>query len=148
MKVILKQDVKSLGKKDSVVTVSDGYAKNYLLPKGLAVEATTGNMNEAKNKQQAAETKKQREIDAAKASAAALNGKTVTIHAKAGENGKLFGAIASKDIADAAASQLGVALDKKKIVLSDPLKTTGAHTIEAKIYSGVTAEFTVMIVAG
>ena len=105
MKVILKQDVKGLGKKDEIVNASDGYAKNYLIPRGIAVEATSGNVNETVNKQKAAADKKQRELDTAKEFASKLKDKSVVIKAKAGENGKLFGAIAGKDIADAIKKQ-------------------------------------------
>ena len=105
MKIILKQDVKGLGRKEEIVNASDGYAKNYLIPRGIAVEATVGNVNEAKNKQQAAKDKKQRELEQAKEFAARLENKTVTIKARAGDSGKLFGAISGKDIADAIKSQ-------------------------------------------
>ena len=145
MKVILKQDVKDLGKKDSLVNVSDGYAKNYLMPRGLAVEATAGNINEMKNKQQALADKQQRELDRAKEIKAALAGKNVTLKVKAGENGKLFGAVSGKDIAEAAAAQLGINIDKKKIVLDDPIKTTGVHTVQAKLHAGVSAEIKVVV---
>lgn len=96
MKIILKQDVKGLGRKEEIVNASDGYAKNYLIPRGIAVEATVGNVNEAKNKQQAAKDKKQRELEQAKEFAARLENKTVTIKARAGDSGKLFGAISAK----------------------------------------------------
>ena len=145
MKVILKQDVKDLGKKDSLVNVSDGYAKNYLIPRGLAVEATAGNINEMKNKQQALADKQQRELDHAKQIKDALAGKSVTLKMKTGENGKLFGAVSGKDIADAAAAQLGVNVDKKKIALSDPIKTAGTHSVQIKLHAGVSAEIKVIV---
>lgn len=145
MKVILKQDVKGLGKKDEIVNASDGYAKNYLIPKGMAVVASTGNVNEAVNKQKAVAEKKQRELDTAKDFAAKLNGKTVTIKAKAGESGKLFGAISNKDIADAIKSQYKIEIDKKKIVLNDPIKTAGNHDVEIRIYAGVVTKVNVKI---
>ncbi len=146
MKVILKKDVKDLGKKDSMVNVSDGYAKNYLIPRGIAVEATAGNVNDMKNKQQAAADRAQRELDAAKELASKLSGKEVKLSVKAGENGKLFGAVSGKDVADAIKSQLGVEVDKKKIVLKDPIKATGSHDVEAKLHAGVVAKFVVMVV--
>lgn len=145
MKVILKQDVKGLGKKDEIVNASDGYAKNYLIPRGIAVVASTGNVNEAVNKQKAIAEKKQRELDTAKDFAAKLDGKTVTIKAKAGESGKLFGAISNKDIADAIKSQYKVEIDKKKIVLNDPIKTAGNHEVEIRIYAGVITKVNVKI---
>ena len=146
MKVILKQDVKGLGKKDEIVNASDGYAKNYLIPRGIAVEATSGNVNETVNKQKAAADKKQRELDTAKEFASKLKDKSVVIKAKAGENGKLFGAIAGKDIADAIKKQYNIDIDKKKIVLDDPIKTLGDHTVEIKIYAGVAVDVNVSVV--
>ena len=146
MKVILKQDVKGLGKKDEIVNTSDGYAKNYLIPRGIAVEATSGNVNETINKQKALADKKQRELDTAKDFASKLNGKTVTIKAKAGESGKLFGAISGKDIADAIKNQFKIEIDKKKIVLDDPIKTAGEHKVEIRIYAGVVTSIIVNVV--
>lgn len=145
MKVILKQDVKGLGKKDEIVNASDGYAKNYLIPRGIAVEATSGNVNETVNKQKAAADKKQRELDNAKDFASKLNGKTITVKAKAGDSGKLFGAVSGKDIAEAIKSQYKIDIDKKKIVLGDPIKTAGEHSVEIRIYTGVTAVINVSI---
>lgn len=142
MKVILKQDVKGLGKKDEIINASDGYAKNYLIPRGMAVEATTGNLNETKNKQQAQVEKKKRELEIAKDFASKLNDKTVVIKAKAGESGKLFGAISNKDVADAIKAQFKIDIDKKKIVM-DPIKAVGEHTAEIRIYTGVVAKITV-----
>lgn len=146
MKVILKQDVKGLGKKDEIVNASDGYAKNYLIPRGIAVEATSGNVNETVNKQKAAADKKQRELDTAKEFASKLDGKVITIKAKAGESGKLFGAISGKDIADAIKNQYKIDIDKKKINLSDPIKTAGEHKVEIRIYTGVITSVIVNIV--
>ncbi len=142
MKVILKQDVKGLGKKDEIVNASDGYAKNYLIPRGVAVEATTGNLNETKNKQQAQADKKKRELEQAKEFASKLNDKSVVIKAKSGESGKLFGAISNKDVADAIKAQYNIDIDKKKIVM-DPIKAIGEHTAEIRIYTGVIAKITI-----
>ena len=146
MKVILKQDVKGLGKKDEIVNASDGYAKNYLIPRGIAVEATSVNVNETINKQKALADKKQRELDTAKDFASKLQGKTVTIKAKAGESGKLFGAISGKDIADAIKNQFKIDIDKKKIVLDEPIKTVGEHNVEIRIYAGVVTKIIVSVV--
>ena len=146
MKIILKQDVKGLGRKEEIVNASDGYAKNYLIPRGIAVEATVGNVNEAKNKQQAAKDKKQRELEQAKEFAARLENKTVTIKARAGDSGKLFGAKSGKDIADAIKSQYDAEVDKKKIVLHEPIKTAGEHQLEIRVYAGVTVNINVNIV--
>ena len=137
MKIILKQDIHGLGKKDDIVNASDGYAKNYLIPRGMAIEATAG------NKQKAAADKKHRALDQAREFAARLENKTVTIKAKAGESGKLFGAVSAKDIADALKEQYGADVDKKKIVLHDPIKTAGEHRVELRIHAGVA--FTILV---
>ena len=141
MKLILIQDVKSLGKKDSVVEVSDGYGRNYLIPKGLAVEASKGNLNEIQNKKEAEKNKKAREEAKAKELAEKIQGKTFTIKAKAGENGKLFGAVSNKDVADVIEADTKLAIDKKKIELGEPVKSIGIYDVEAKIYPGVSAKF-------
>lgn len=145
MKVILKQEVKSLGKKDEIVNVSDGYATNYLIPRGLAVAATDGNINEVKSKQKAAEAKAAKELAEAKELAKKIEGKTFVIKTKVGENGKLFGAVSSKDIADSASKELGFAVDKKKIVLNEPIKQLGTFGIEIKIYPNVSANFNIKV---
>lgn len=145
MKVILKQDIKDLGKKDTLVDVSDGYARNYLIPRKLCVEASVSNMNDMKNKQQSEATKKQRELEQAKALAAKLNDQKIVIKAKAGESGKLFGAISNKDIAEHIKSSLNLIIDKKKILLDEPIKAIGQFEIEARIYHGVIAKFNVSI---
>lgn len=146
MKIILKQDVAGLGKKDDIVNASDGYAKNYLIPRGIAVAATAGNVNDAINKQKSAELKKQKELENAKALAESLKGRKVNIHAKAGESGKLFGAISAKDISDALKSECDINVDKKKIVLKDPIKTSGEHNVEIRVYAGVAANITVNVI--
>ena len=145
MKVILLQDVKSLGKKDAIVEVSDGYGQNYLIPRKLAVAATAGNMNEVKQRKESLDNKARKELEAAKEYATKLNDKVVTINAKVGENGKLFGAISNKDIQDAIKQQYNLDIDKKKIVLADPIKTIGPHAVEIKLYTGVNAKIIVKI---
>ncbi len=145
MQVILKQDIKTLGKKDTVVNVSDGYANNYLIPRGLAVSATNANISEMKSKQAAIENKAAKELKAAKGTAALLQGKTFVLKAKSGENGKLFGAISSKDIADNIKNSIKMDVDKKKIVLSEPIKALGTFEVEIKIYPGVSAKFNVEV---
>lgn len=145
MKVILLQDVKSLGKKDAIVEVSDGYGQNYLIPRKLAVAATAGNMNEVKQRKESLDNKAKKELEAAKEYAAKLNDKVVTIYAKVGENGKLFGAISNKDIQEAIKTQYGLEVDKKKIVLNEPIKTVGSHIVEIKLYTGVNVKITVKI---
>jgi large subunit ribosomal protein L9 len=145
MKVILTQDVKGLGKKDQMVEASDGYARNYLMPKGLAVEANAANMNAMKTKNEAEKSRKEREIAQARALAAKIKDITVTLKVKAGENGKLFGSITSKDVSDALKSQHKLDIDKKKLVMPDALKMIGTCEVEAKLYPEISSKFTVKI---
>jgi large subunit ribosomal protein L9 len=145
MKVILKQDVKGLGKKESMHEVSDGYARNFLLPRGLAVEANATNLNVMNTKKDAEKSKKDRELANARLLADKLKTVTVVIKTKAGENGKLFGSITSKDISDQLKKDFNIDLDKKKIQLVDAMKSIGTTEIEAKIYPEVIAKFTLKI---
>lgn len=145
MKVILKQDVKGMGKKESMHEVSDGYARNFLLPKGLAVEASASNLNVMNTKKEAEKNKKDKELAKAKALAEKLKSITVVIKTKAGDNGKLFGSITSKDISDQLKKDFNLEVDKKKIHLEDSLKAIGTTEIEARIYPEVTAKFAVKI---
>lgn len=144
MKVILLSDVKGKGKKGELCSVSDGYARNFLFPKNLAVEADKAAMSELKSREAAAEHHRQEEIDAARATAAELDGKAVTLSARAGENGKLFGSITAKEIADAVAKQLGVSVDKKKLSVAD-IKSFGEYTAEVKLLAGISAKITVKV---
>ena len=144
MKVILLQDIKNVGKKNEVINANDGYARNFLFPKKLAVEADNAAMNELKNREQAAAHHKQEEINAAKETAAKLEGKTVTIKAKAGSNGKLFGSVTSKEIASEIAKSLGIEIDRKKMSVAD-IKNFGEYTAEIKLYTGITAKITVKV---
>ncbi|MCR5695312.1 MAG: 50S ribosomal protein L9 [Clostridia bacterium] len=143
MKIILKKDVKNLGKKDELVEVNDGYARNYLIPMGIGVEASTANVNKMRDKQQAAANKHQREIDHANQFKAKLDGQTVVVKAKAGENGKLFGAVATKDVAEAITAAFGFDVDKKKIVLNEPIKSTGIKELTIKLFQGISAKIKV-----
>jgi large subunit ribosomal protein L9 len=145
MKVILKQDVKSLGKQNDMVEVSDGYARNYLLPKSLAVEANKSNLSIMNNKKGSEELKKEKELKDAKNLASKLKDKTIVIKVKAGENGKLFGSITSKDISDKIKAELNLDIDKKRITILESIKVLGTYQIEAKLYHGVTEKFTVKI---
>ena len=142
MKVILKEDVKGLGKKEDLVEVSSGYARNFLFPRGVAVDASADNINIMKTRKFAEKTKKERELADAKALADKLEGKIIVIKTKAGENGKLFGSITSKDIADKLESDSKINVDKKKINLPEAIKSLGSTEIEVKVYSGVTAKIT------
>ena len=144
MKVILLADVKGHGKKGELCNVSDGYARNFLFPKKLAIEADSTALNELKNREQAAAHHKQEEIKAAKELASKLEGKTVTISAKAGSNGKLFGSVTSKEIAAEIKKSLGVEIDRKKMSVAD-IKNFGEYTAEIKLYVGITAKITVKV---
>lgn len=138
MKVIFLQDVKGSGKKGEVKTVADGYARNMLLPKGYAVEATAKNMNLLEGQKASAQHKIDLEIADAKEAAAKVKGKKVKISAKAGSNGKLFGSVTAGNVADALNEQFGVKVDKKKIALSTDIKNFGSYTAVIKFYNGIT----------
>ena len=145
MKVILTADVKSLGKKGEIVDVSDGYARNMLLPKKLGVEANSTNINDLKL-QKANEDKVAKEIlEQAKALAAEIAEKSVTVSIKVGEGGKTFGSVSSKEIAEAAKAQIDLELDKKKIQLSSPIRTLGVTMVPVKLHPKVTAELKVHV---
>ena len=144
MKVILLTDVKGKGKKGELCNVSDGYARNFLFPKNLAVEADNAAMSELKSRNESAAHHKQEEIDAANAAAKELNGKTVTMIAKSGSNGRLFGSITSKEIALEVEKQLGVKIDRKKMTVND-IKNLGEYTADIKLYSGISATITVKV---
>lgn len=144
MKVVLLQDVKGHGKKGELCNVSDGYARNFLFPKKLAVEADNAALNELRNREEAAAHHKQEEIDAANALAAKLDGKTVTIKAKAGAGGKLFGSVTSKEIAKEIADTFGLQIDRKKMSVAD-IKNFGEYTAEIKLYKGISAKITVKV---
>ena len=144
MKVVLTQDVKALGKKGEMVTVADGYARNFLFPRKWAIEANAQAMTELKNREDAAKHKIDSDTAAAKAAAAALEGKTVRIEAKAGSQGRLFGSVTSKEVAEQLQKELGVEVDRRKITLED-IKNYGTFPAEIKLYSGVTAKFFVLV---
>ncbi|MBR5540026.1 MAG: 50S ribosomal protein L9 [Clostridia bacterium] len=144
MKVILKQDVKGQGKAGQLVQVSDGYARNFLLPRGLAIEADAQAMNDLRNKESAQQHHKAVEKQAAEAAAKTLSDKIVKITARAGQNGKLFGSVTTKEVAQALKEQYGVELDKRKIVMADA-KAFGSYQAELKFNQGVTAKITVMV---
>ncbi len=147
MIVILNRDVKGTGKAGDVVKVSDGYARNMLLPRGYAVEATEGNIRSLEKQKAIAEEKRAEEKAAAKELAEKIGGLGVKIATKAGEGGKIFGSITSKDIADALKAQHNITVDKKKILLDGPIKQTGELTVEIKLYTEITAKLAVNIVA-
>ena len=146
MKVILLEDVKALGKKGQVVEVSDGYAKNFILKKKLGLEATGANMNDLKLQKARDEKVAQQQLDAAKEQAALLEEKSVTLSIKAGEGGKAFGSVSSKEIAAAYKEQCNMEIDKKKLVLPEPLKTFGTHEVPIKLHRDVTGKLAVKVV--
>ncbi len=144
MKVLLGQDVKGTGKKGEIVEVSDGYARNFLLPRKLATPADAAAVNAANIQKSAAQHRKFTAGVKARENAAQLEGKRVTIHAKVGENGKLFGAITGKEVAAALKEQLGVEVDRKKISV-DPIKTTGEYTAKLSLFENVSTTLRVIV---
>ncbi len=146
MKVILAQDVKSVGKKGQVIDASDGYARNFLLPKKMAVLADSKNMNELKTKQEANKYKKDMSMAAAKEVAEKMKNFQITFKLKAGENGKIFGSVTSKDIADELNKKYFVEVDKKKIMLSDAIKNLGTYNVEIKLFEGISGILKVNVI--
>lgn len=145
MKVIFLKDVKGTAKKGELKEVSDGYARNFLIPRGIAKEATEMSMNEF-NQQRAAESfRKEKAEEHAQEMAEKLKLLSVTIHSKAGEGGKLFGSITSKDISERLQKEHGIEMDKRKIVLEEPLKTLGSHVVPVKLHPNVSGEIKVQI---
>ena len=145
MKVILLEDVKSLGKKGQIVNVSDGYARNMILPKKLGVEATSKNLNDLKLRKANEEKVAQENLDAAKAFAEKLSTKEVILTLKVGEGGRTFGSVSSKEIAEAVKEQMHLDIDKKKIQLKEQIKTLGTHIVSVKLHPEVTAELNVSV---
>lgn len=147
MKVILLEDVKSLGKKGEIVNVSDGYARNAILPKKLGVEATSKNLNDLKLQNQHADKVAQENYENAQALAKEIQEKKVQVKIKTGEGGKIFGSVSTKEIAIAAKEQTGLQLDKKKMQLSDAIKALGTYEVPVKLHPKVTAKLTVQVIA-
>ena len=145
MKIILLQDVKSLGKKGEIVNVSDGYARNMILPKKLGVEATGKNLNDLKLQNQHAEKVAEENLEAAKELAKDLEDKIVEVKIKSGKDGKTFGSVSTKEIAAAVKEQLGLELDKKKMVVNDGIKALGTYEVPIKLHPKVTATLKVKV---
>ncbi|ACL71077.1 50S ribosomal protein L9 [Halothermothrix orenii] len=145
MKVILKKDVKKLGKKGDVVSVSDGYARNYLIPRGLAEEATRGNITQLKEKEKIKEKKHQQKIEEARDMASKLEKEKFVIKVKSGENGRLFGSVTTKDIAETV-KKAGYKIDKRKIDLDDNIKALGTYRVPVKIFEDVVATLKIQVV--
>lgn len=145
MKVILKQDIKGVGKKDQIVNAADGYARNYLFPKNLAVPADTGNMNNLKAKNESIAYRKDEDLKEAKEIAEKLKKITLKFNLKAGENGKIFGGVTAKEISEALKKQYNISIDKKKILLDETIKNVGVTKVNLKLNEGVMAIVSVMI---
>lgn len=138
MKVVLLKDVKNIGKRDDILTVSDGYARNYLFPQKLAAEATPGALKEIQRKRAAQDAREAEQLAEAKQKADALKDKVITLEVKCGEKGRLYGSVTSAEVAEALEKQHGVKVDKRKIEIGDPIRETGIRTISVWLYSGVT----------
>lgn len=145
MKIILLKDEKKLGKKGDIIEASDGYARNYILPKKIGVEATSSNMNDLKLQKANAAKVAQEQLEAARALSEVLAVKTVEVKMKAGEGGRAFGSVSSKEIAGACKEQFGIELDKKKIVLAEAIKNFGVYEIAVKLHPQVTAKLKVHV---
>ena len=146
MKVILKQDIKGVGKKDQIVNAADGYARNYLFPKNLAVPAYTGNMNNLKAKNESIAFRKEEDLKEAKEIAEKLKKITLKFRVKAGDNGKLFGGVTAKEISEALKKEYNISVDKKKILLNETIKNVGVTKVDLKLNEGVMATVSIMIV--
>ena len=138
MKVVLLKDVKNVGKRDDILTVSDGYARNFLFPQRLAAEATPGALKEIQRKRAAQDAREAEMLAEAKAKAASLKDKVITLEVKCGDKGRLYGSVTSAEVAEALEKQHGIKVDKRKIDIGDPIRETGMRTISVWLYSGVT----------
>ena len=145
MKVVLLQDVKGKGKKDEIVNVSDGYARNFLFPRKLAAEADAKILNDIKNKEAAKARRIDLEKQAARETAEKLQALLVKITIQSGADGKLYGSVGTKDIAEALAAQHGVEIDKRKIVLDSPIKAYGTYTVDVKLYPEISGKLNVLV---
>ena len=146
MKVILTEDIKGIGKKDEIINANDGYARNFLLPRKLAVEANAQNMSKLQGRKDSANFKKEQEKENALSIQEKLSKIRLRIKVKAGENGKIFGSITSKEIATELKNQNDIDIDKKKILLKEPIKETGVFNIEIKLYEGIIGKLKIDIV--
>lgn len=147
MKVILLQDIKGVGKKDQIINANDGYARNYLFPKKLAVEANAGNLGNLKAKQESNQYRKDVEKEEATKLANKLKDITLVLKVKAGENGKIFGGVTSKEISENLKAQYKIEIDKKKIILSETIKVLGTTVVDIKLYEGIIGKLKVQILA-
>lgn len=145
MRLVLRQDVDSVGKKGDLVEVADGYARNFLVPRGLAIAATKGAVKQAETMRRAREVREARERETVEEIAGRLASQTVRVQARAGEGGKLFGSVTAVDIADAVHAQLEIDLDRRKLGLPEPIKELGSHEVSMHLHEGVEATFTVVV---
>lgn len=148
MEIILLEDVKTLGKKGEIIKVNDGYARNFILPKKLGIEATNKNINDLKLQKANADRLAKEQLEEAKLLATRIEEKPVVVAIKSGEGGRTFGSISTKEIALAAVQQLGLDIDKKKMHLSEPIKSLGTHMVSVKLHKEVTAKLTVKVTQG
>jgi large subunit ribosomal protein L9 len=147
MKVILREDLAGIGCRGDIVAVSDGHARNYLLPKGLAIVATDGAIEQAAAMRKRRDLREAADRDSAQTVANELSSKTITIRAKAGAEGRLFGSVTTADIASALSNQAGITIDRKKVV-SDPIRTVGAHSAVVRLHADVQCQVKLSVVAG
>ena len=146
MKVILLEDIKGVGKQGDIIQAADGYARNYLFPRKKGIEATKANMNDRELKIKAQTARKAKEQQSAEEFANELNGKTVKINVKSGDGGRLFGSVTATEIAGCLNSQFGLSVDRKKIALTEPIKTIGVYTANVKLYADITAVVQIEVV--
>ena len=147
MKVILLEDIKGVGKKDQIINASDGYARNFLFPKKLAVEANTDNLNRLKSKQSSNQHRKDLEKEAAMRMAEEMKNITLKMKVKAGENGKIFGGVTSKDISEYLEKDYKMVIDKKKILLKENIKILGTFTVDLKLYEGIVGKLKIQVLS-
>lgn len=147
MKILLRSDVATLGKKGDLVSVADGYARNYLVPQGLAVRASRGAEKQAEEMKRARATREARDVEAARELAGRLTGKNILITARAGEGGKLFGSITSSEVVAAVQQDTGIELDRRKLELDEPIKTLGVHMVPFRLHPNVDLTLTIEVVA-
>ena len=147
MRIVLRDDVDNLGKKGDLVDVADGYARNYLVPRGLALKASPGSQKQADAMRRNREARERREREAAEALAAQFEGRTITIKARAGGEGRLFGSVTAVDIAEAVESQTGAVIDRRRIDLDEPLKELGPAELKVRLHPEVTADLHVVVEA-
>jgi large subunit ribosomal protein L9 len=147
MRIVLREDVEQLGRKGDLVEVADGYARNYLVPKGLAMRATKGVVAQAESMRRAREVKETRDRESAQAIAAQLGSKALEVKARAGEGGKLFGSVTAADIADAIQAQAGIEIDRRKVDLAEPIRELGDADVTVKLHTDVAVAMVVHVVA-